>query len=211
MMDKQSAEEPLFNRTGSQDDADAFYETTDMTSPEYDNAVNQNSLSVDPEERARQEEEWKTELIKLEDEITTLRQVLSVKVKQSSDLKHKLGITAMAEFRHDLKQGFQNIKESGAYQKTSAAMKTVGTKTGSAFTTFGSYTSKKLGDFRNSNAFKSFEEKVGGAYTNTRVSGSKSENNFDEVLREAADAESKESTATSQSAATTPVGEKVPL
>ena len=52
--------------------------------------------------------------LQLEDEIMTLRQVLSAKVRQSGELKRKLGITPMVELKHDLKQGLQNIKESDA-------------------------------------------------------------------------------------------------
>ncbi|ELU05834.1 hypothetical protein CAPTEDRAFT_92234, partial [Capitella teleta] len=66
----------------------------------------------DPEERAKQEEEWKAELIKLEQEITTLKSVLSVKVAEANRLKHNLGITPIKEFQQDVKQGLRNIKES---------------------------------------------------------------------------------------------------
>jgi hypothetical protein len=44
-----------------------------------------------------------------------LRQVLSAKVKQSHDLKRKLGITVWKEFREDMEQGIKNIQETTAY------------------------------------------------------------------------------------------------
>ena len=50
-----------------------------MTSPEYDNAVN-NSLPgtpVDPEERQRQEEEWKAELAKVRQNYNQTRLILA--------------------------------------------------------------------------------------------------------------------------------------
>jgi len=50
---------------------------------------------------------------------------------------------------------------------------------------FGSLT-RKLGEVKNSNAFKSFEERVGYAVTNVKSkigSRSNSTNNFDEALR----------------------------
>ena len=53
--------------------------------------------------------------LQLEDEIQTLRQVLACKVRDASELKKKLGITPMVEFKQDLRQGFQNIKDSDAY------------------------------------------------------------------------------------------------
>lgn len=52
--------------------------------------------------------------LQLEDEILTLRQVLNAKVRTSTELKKKLGITPLKEFQADVKQGFQNIKESDA-------------------------------------------------------------------------------------------------
>jgi len=42
----------------------------------------------------------------------TLRSVLASKIKEAEDLKRKLGITPLVEFKEDIKQGFQNIKES---------------------------------------------------------------------------------------------------
>ena len=47
---------------------DSFYDTIDQTTPEYDNAVNQTNNEgpeVDPEERAREAEEWQQELAKV--------------------------------------------------------------------------------------------------------------------------------------------------
>lgn len=40
--------------------ADHFY-----ASPEYDNTLNQNNVPMDPEEKERQEEEWRTDLAKV--------------------------------------------------------------------------------------------------------------------------------------------------
>lgn len=120
-----------------------------------------------------QQEEWRTELSRLEYEIQTLRTVLIAKNREAAILKQKLGITPMVEMKQDLQSGIQTIKESGAYQKTNAA-----------FRSFGDFASRKLGDLRNSNAFKSVEEKVGGAYSSVkrRVTSSKSEGNFKEAL-----------------------------
>ncbi|XP_060077705.1 uncharacterized protein LOC132557225 [Ylistrum balloti] len=91
------------------------------------------------------------------------------------------------------------ISSSSAYQKTSSAVKTASEKTNAVVTSFGASVSKKLGDIRNSNTFKSMEEKVGGAYSNVRtsrsignikgrlgmakVTGSKSEGSFEEALQ----------------------------
>jgi len=184
-MDNKSQEEPLFQHGASQDDS--FYDTIDK-SPEYDNEINNSTMT--PEEKARQDEQLKSELAKLEEEIQTLRSVLSTKQREAAIIKQKLGITPITEMKRDLSTGLTNIKESNTYQKTNQA-----------FRTFGQWSSKKLGDVRNSNTFKSFEEKMGGAYSSvkTRISGSQSEQNFDEALRQAS---------AENGAATSPMSEK---
>ncbi|XP_033726639.1 tumor protein D54-like isoform X5 [Pecten maximus] len=77
------------------------------------------------------------------------------------------------------------ITHSQAYQKTSSAVKTASEKTNAVVSSFGASVSKKLGDIRNSNTFKSMEEKVGGAYSNVKakVTGSKSEGSFEDALQ----------------------------
>jgi len=141
---------------------------------------------MDPEQRAKLEEEWKAELAKTEEEIQTLRQVLSSKVKHAQELKRKMGITVWREYREDLGQGLKNIQESTAYQKTSEAVKGVGEKTTSALGFLGGSFARKLGEAKNSTAFKSFEERVGSAVSNvrTKMSGSRSNstNSFEEAL-----------------------------
>lgn len=153
--------------------------------------------AVDPEQRAKLEDDCKIELAKTEEEIATLRQVLSAKMKYSQDLKRKLGITPWKELREDVEQGFRNIQEapamkevggklvewnsaitsapifpgifsSTAYQRTSQTLKTASEKTTSVLGTLGASMTKKLGEVKNSNTFRSFEEKMGSAYTNVR-------------------------------------------
>lgn len=57
----------------------------------------------------------------------------------------------------------------GRYQKTSEAVKIAGEKTTGIIGTFGGSVARKLGEVKNSNAFKSFEERVGSAVTNVKV------------------------------------------
>lgn len=64
------------------------------------------------EEQERQKAEWSQELSRVEEEITTLRTVLASKVRHSSELKRKLGITVWKEITDDLNQGVKNVKES---------------------------------------------------------------------------------------------------
>lgn len=144
---------------------------------------------LSPEERERQKEEWSAELAKVEEEIQTLRHVLSSKVRVSHELKRKLGISVWRELSEDVNQGLRNVKESQVFQKTESVFKSTAEKTTSILGGFGSGISTKLGQMRNSNSFRSLEEKVGSAYENVKTkvvpSRSNSTQGFDEALREA--------------------------
>jgi ubiquitin len=145
----------------------AANETTKEIPKDENNAVPDANTSADMIDSASnsqtsiQEDEWKAELARLEYEIQTLKSVLVVKNREAAALKKKLGITPMREIKQDLQYGLQTVKESGAYQKTSSALKNIG-----------SFASQKLVNIRNSNTFKSVEEKVGGAYASVKQSQS---------------------------------------
>jgi len=53
--------------------------------------------------------------VQLEYEIQTLRSVLAVKIREANELKRKLGITTMSEFKDDLRHGMQTVRESDVY------------------------------------------------------------------------------------------------
>nr|CAD7430387.1 unnamed protein product [Timema monikensis] len=125
----------------------------------------------------------------VEEEILTLRHVLASKVKQSQDLKRKLGISVWRELQDDMSQGIRNVKESNVYQKTESVIKTTAEKTTSLLGGLGSSVTTKLGQLKNSESFRSIEERVGTAYENvkTKVTTSRSNSmqSFDDALREA--------------------------
>lgn len=52
--------------------------------------------------------------VQLEEEISTLRQVLSSKEKQHADLKEKLGISPLSEFRNNFSRGWRDMQTSVA-------------------------------------------------------------------------------------------------
>ncbi|XP_042246355.1 tumor protein D53 isoform X2 [Thunnus maccoyii] len=163
------------------------------------------SISIMTEE---EREEIQQELAKLEEEISTLRQVLSSKEKQHADLKQKLGITPLSELKNNISRGWQDMQSSTAYKKTSETLTTAGQKTSAAFSTLGSTITRKFGDMsysirhsmsmptmRNSPSFKSFEEKVESTVTTikTKVGTSGTGGgSFEEVLSSAANASSQE-------------------
>ncbi|XP_077946596.1 tpd52 like 2b isoform X10 [Gasterosteus aculeatus] len=119
-------------------------------------------------------EELRTELTKVEEEINTLRQVLSAKERHAADLKRKLGLNPLNELRQNFTKSWQDVQTSNAYlsasatlddisrseayKKTQETLSQAGQKTSAAFTTVGSVLSKRLGDMRAlpfSNSFSS--------------------------------------------------------
>ncbi|XP_050425891.1 tumor protein D53 homolog isoform X6 [Adelges cooleyi] len=171
-----------------------------------DSGINElQGLSV--EEQEKQKDEWQQELNKVEEEIKTLREVLGSKVRASQELRRKLGYTVWQEITGDVSQGLRNVKESNVYQnveekfsqfgkavvdapiyqKTESVVKTTAEKATTIFGGFGSGLSSKLGQIKNSESFRSFEEKVGSALDTVKTkvaSRSNSMQNFDEILEE---------------------------
>ncbi|XP_032399777.1 tumor protein D53 isoform X9 [Etheostoma spectabile] len=106
--------------------------------------VNLNNSIMTEAER----EEIQQELAKLEEEISTLKQVLSSKEKQHAELKQKLGAASLYELRNNLSRGWHDMQTSTAYKKTSETLSTAGQKTSAAFSTLGSAITRKFGDMR---------------------------------------------------------------
>jgi len=129
----------------------------------------------------------KEELEKVESEIHMLRQVLGSKVRHATELKRQLGITPFQELKSDITAGLNHIKASDSYQKTNAVLKTGVDKTSSVFSSVGQVMSKKMGDLKNSNAFKSMDEKVSATYSTVKakVTGSRSSQDIDEAFANA--------------------------
>lgn len=166
---------------------DAALHSGSFLSPTSDSVENElEGLSL--EEQDRQKAKWTAELAKVEDEIQTLRHVLTNKIRISQELKRKLGISVWKEITEDVNQGFKNVKESQVFQKTESVFKTTAEKTTSILGGFGSGLSMKLGQMRNSDSFRSLEERVGSAYENMKTkvvpSRSSSMQSFDDALRE---------------------------
>ncbi|XP_073957270.1 tumor protein D54 isoform X2 [Choristoneura fumiferana] len=145
-------------------------------------------VGLTPEQAEQLRAEWSRELARVEDEIATLRTVLQSKIRQSSELKRKLGITVWKEITEDVNQGLKNVKESQVYQKTESVIKSTAEKTTSILGGFTAGVSTKLGQMRNSESFRSIEERVGSAYENVKgkvASRSNSTQSFDDALRDA--------------------------
>ncbi|XP_068432694.1 tumor protein D53 isoform X5 [Clinocottus analis] len=141
-----------------------------------------------------EKEEIQQELDKLEEEISTLRQVLTSKEKRHAELKQKLGMSSLNELRNNFSRGWHDMQTSTAYKKTSETLSTAGQKTSAAFSTLGCAITRKFGDMRNSPSFKSFEEKVETTVSTikTKVGGTDAGGSFEEVLSSAAHASSQD-------------------
>ncbi|NXE73323.1 TPD53 protein, partial [Cochlearius cochlearius] len=166
-----------------------------------------------------EKEELKTELAKLEDEISTLRQVLAAKEKHLVDIKQKLGISLMNELKQNFSKSWHDMQTTSAYKKTHETLSHAGQKATAAISNVGTAISKKFGDMRyrdllllcysirhsmsmpamrNSPTFKSFEEKVETTVTSlkTKVGGtSHAGGSFEEVLSSTAHASAQSSLA----------------
>ncbi|XP_071958956.1 uncharacterized protein [Antedon mediterranea] len=158
------------------------------TPTETTNSVNQEVNIEDPYVVQDEEEREKIrlELIQTEEDIAAMKSTLRSKEAAAKELKRKLGITPMSEVKKDVAQGWKNLQQSNAYNKTKSGLSTAGQKTGAAFSTLGSSISRKLGEMKESTTFKSFESKVSSASGSikNKISGSKSEDlsTFEETL-----------------------------
>merc|ERR1712228_767762 len=126
----------------------------DITSP-TDSVIGADFQGLTAEEQERQREEWKAELKKTEEEILTLKQVLTAKERHAAGLKRRLGITAWREFSEDMTQGLKNLQESATYKRTAenlqfakdiAKEKTSGIVTGIASSGYFQSMSSKMGE-----------------------------------------------------------------
>uniref|UniRef100_A0A7M4FNE6 Tumor protein D52 n=1 Tax=Crocodylus porosus TaxID=8502 RepID=A0A7M4FNE6_CROPO len=141
-----------------------------------------------------EQEELRKELVKVEEEIQTLSQVLAAKEKHLAEIKRKLGINSLQELRQNITKGWQDVTSTTAYKKTSETLSQAGQKASAAFSSVGSVITKKLEDVKNSPTFKSFEEKVENL--KSKVGGGKpAGGDFGEVLNSAANASATETIA----------------
>ncbi|KAG8567127.1 hypothetical protein GDO81_013512 [Engystomops pustulosus] len=111
-------------------------------------------------------EELRCELLKVEEEILTLRQVLAAKDRHAAELKRKLGQTPLNQLKLNLSKSLHEVQmsnayvktseklgewnekvtQSDAYKKTQETLSTAGQKTTAALSTMGTAISRRLGD-----------------------------------------------------------------
>ncbi|XP_053092095.1 tpd52 like 2a isoform X5 [Pangasianodon hypophthalmus] len=108
--------------------------------------------------------ELELELSKVEDEIQTLRHVLTAKERHAGELRRRLGISPLTELKSNLTKGWhevqssnayltasatlEDISRSDAYKKTQETLSQAGMMTSSAFSSLGSAIRSRLGEMR---------------------------------------------------------------
>ncbi|KFU97859.1 Tumor protein D54, partial [Pterocles gutturalis] len=89
-----------------------------MTDVPVDNAASARTSAPEGLTLA-EEEELRSELAKVEEEICTLRQVLAAKERHCGELKRKLGLTPLDGLKQNLSKSWHDVQVSNAYVKTS--------------------------------------------------------------------------------------------
>ncbi|XP_065767868.1 tumor protein D53 isoform X5 [Muntiacus reevesi] len=120
-------------------------ETEPLQGRDEDAIASADSPSMLSEE---EKEELKAELVQLEDEITTLRQVLSAKERHLVEIKQKLGMNLMNELKQNFSRSWHDVQTTTAYKKTHETLSHAGQKATAAFSNVGTAISKKFGDMR---------------------------------------------------------------
>ncbi|XP_051280362.1 tpd52 like 2b isoform X10 [Dicentrarchus labrax] len=153
--------------------------TDSLSDVPVEGAVGNSANPLPPGLTEEEAEELRTELTKVEEEINTLRQVLSAKERHAAELKRKLGLSPLNELKQNITKSWQDVQTSNAYvrtteklgewnekvtslelyKKTQETLSQAGQKTSAALTTVGTVISKRLGDMRAlpfSNSFSNY-------------------------------------------------------
>ncbi|XP_007566891.1 tpd52 like 2b isoform X7 [Poecilia latipinna] len=157
------------NKGNSMDPSD------NMADDQAEGAAANSAHPLPPGLTEEEAEELRLELTKVEEEINTLRQVLSAKERHASELKRKLGLSPLNELKQNITKSWQDVQtsqaylsasatldditHSEAYKKTQETLSEAGQKTSAALNTLGTAISRRLGDMRAlpfSNSFSNY-------------------------------------------------------
>jgi hypothetical protein len=118
--------------------------------------------------------------MKVQDEITTLRQVLSAKLRRENELKTLLGVGFVDDLKQDWNETVSDIKSTSAYQKTAETFSAASEKLAPTLQTVNTTFKSGLGSLRNSSYFKTFESTLGSTVNavKSKMTPSKSAMNF---------------------------------
>ncbi|XP_013861313.1 tumor protein D52 isoform X2 [Austrofundulus limnaeus] len=131
------------------EDAEKGFQEHPDSAPEFgEDAATSVDPSLPPAMTEEERQELQEDLIKIEEEIQTLSQVLAAKERRVADIKRKLGISPLNELKQNITKTWQEVTTSTAYKRTSETLSQAGQKATAAFTNMGSAISKKLEDVR---------------------------------------------------------------
>ncbi|XP_061676795.1 tumor protein D52 isoform X3 [Syngnathoides biaculeatus] len=130
------------NVKGSQQDLDPVAEVG------QDAAMGVGPPSPIPTMTEEERQELQVELLRVEDEIQTLSQVLAVKERQLADIKRKLGVTPLNELKQNFSKTWQEVTTSSAYKRTSETLSHAGLKATAALSNVSAAISRRLEDVR---------------------------------------------------------------
>merc|ERR1711973_936503 len=164
----------------------------DINSP-TDSVIGRDFQELSAEEQERQREEWKAELKKTEEEILTLKQVLTAKERHAAGLKRRLGITAWREFSEDMTQGLKNLQESAAYKKTGEAITAAKAKSASVWSSISNSQSFISASTKMGSAFGAAKSKVTASFSSQNLSAEAGGGVHDEKTTNGSDATNKDS------------------
>jgi hypothetical protein len=126
--------------------------------------------------------------MKVQDEIVTLRQVLSAKLKRENELKTLLGVGFVDDLKQDWNETVSDIKATTAYARTAETLSAASVKIAPTIQSVNSSFKSGLGSLRNSSYFKTFESTIGSTVNavKSKMSTSKTTNDLngedDEIL-----------------------------
>ncbi|XP_073723976.1 tpd52 like 2a isoform X8 [Misgurnus anguillicaudatus] len=144
-----------------------------MDSSEHDSSMPSSGFAtggdLPPGLTEEEVEEIQLELTKVDDEIQTLKQVLTAKERHAAELKRRLGISPLSEIKQNFTKGWQEIQCSSAYMRTSQTvgdlnrrvtssnvykktqetLSQAGQVTSAAFSTMGTAIRNRLGEMSN--------------------------------------------------------------
>ncbi|CAM4878484.1 unnamed protein product [Rotaria socialis] len=143
---------------------------------------NQQQFVLREDDRLKQEEDYRQELMKVQDEIITLRQVLGAKLKREHELKTLLGVGLVDDIKQDWNETVSDIKSSVAYQKTAETFNAASEKLAPTLQTVNSTFKSGIGSLRNSSYFKTFESTLGSTVSavKSKIAPSRSTMSFDD-------------------------------
>ncbi|XP_065102998.1 tpd52 like 2a isoform X2 [Paramisgurnus dabryanus] len=136
-----------------------------MDSSEHDSSMPSSGFAtggeLPPGLTEEEAEEIQLELTKVEDEIQTLRQVLTAKERHATELKRRLGISPLSEIKQNFTKSWHEIQCSNAYMRTSQTVGDLNRKVTSSNVYLTASTT--LEDISRSEAYKKTQETLSQA------------------------------------------------